>query len=172
MLVVEVASAYSIIIMIGSPTALFNRGGIHMNSNSLSHTKWNCKYHIVFAPKYRRKIIYGQLKRDIANILSMLCKRKGVKIVEAEVCPDHVHMLVENPPKVAISSFMGYLKGKSSLMIYEKYPELRYKYRNREFWCRGYYVDTAGKNAKKIEEYIRHQLDEDKAGEQLTMGNF
>ena len=143
-----------------------------MDINSLAHTKWNCKYHIVFAPKYRRKIIYGQLKRDIANILSMLCKRKGVKIVEAEVCPDHVHMQVEIPPKVAISSFMGYLKGKSSLMIYEKYPELRYKYRNREFWCRGYYVDTAGKNAKKIEEYIRHQLDEDKAGEQLTMGNF
>ena len=143
-----------------------------MDINSLAHTKWNCKYHIVFAPKYRRKIIYGQLKRDIANILSMLCKRKGVKIVEAEVCPDHVHMLVEIPPKVAISSFMGYLKGKSSLMIYEKYPELRYKYRNREFWCRGYYVDTAGKNAKKIEEYIRNQLEEDRMGEQLTMGNF
>ena len=125
--------------------------------NSLSHTKWNCKYHIVFAPKYRRKVFYGEKRREI---------------VEAEVCPDHVHMLVEIPPKVAVSSFMGYLKGKSSLMIYEKYPELRYKYRNREFWCRGYYVDTAGKNAKKIEEYIRHQLDEDKAGEQLTMGNF
>ena len=104
-----------------------------MDINSLAHTKWNCKYHIVFAPKYRRKIIYGQLKRDIANILSMLCKRKGVKIVEAEVCPDHVHMLVEIPPKIAISSFIGYLKGKSSLMIYEKYPELRYKYRNRNF---------------------------------------
>ena len=92
--------------------------------------------------------------------------------VQAEVCPDHVHMLLEIPPKTSVSSFMGYLKGKSSLMIYEKFPELRYKYRNREFWCRGYYVDTAGKNAKKIEEYIRHQLDEDKAGEQLTMGNF
>ena len=143
-----------------------------MDNNSLSHTKWNCKYHIVFAPKYRRKVAYGQIKQDIANILSMLCKRKGVHIVEAEVCPDHMHMLVEIPPKVAVSSFMGYLKGKSSLMIYEKFPELKYKYRNREFWCRGYYVDTAGKNAKKIEEYIRHQLDEDKAGEQLTMGNF
>ena len=95
-----------------------------------------------------------------------------VKIVEAEVCVDHVHMLLEIPPKVSVSSFMGYLKGKSSLMIYEKYPELKYKYRNREFWCRGYYVDTVGKNAKKIEEYIKHQLDEDKAGEQLTMGNF
>ena len=98
--------------------------------------------------------------------------REWSNFIEAEVCPDHVHMLVEIPPKVSVSSFMGYLKGKSSLMIYEKYPELKYKYRNREFWCRGYYVDTAGKNAKKIEEYIRHQLDEDKAGEQLTMPNF
>ena len=97
---------------------------------------------------------------------------KKVKIVEAEVSVDHVHMLLEIPPKVSVSSFMGYLKGNSSLMIYEKYPELKYKYRNREFWCRGYYVDTVGKNAKRIEEYIKHQLDEDKAGEQLTMGNF
>lgn len=97
---------------------------------------------------------------------------KKVKIVEAEVCVDHVHMLLEIPPKVSVSSFMGYLKGKSSLMIYGKYPELKYKYRNREFWCRGHYVDTVGKNAKRIEEYIKHQLDEDKAGEQLTMGNF
>ena len=97
---------------------------------------------------------------------------KKVKIVEAEVCTDHVHMLLEIPQKVSVSSFMGYLKGKSSLMIYEKYPELKYKYRNREFWCRGYYVDTVGKNAKKIEEYIRNQLEEDRMGEQLTMGNF
>lgn len=93
---------------------------------------------------------------------------KKVKIVEAEVCTDHVHMLLEIPQKVSVSSFMGYLKGKSSLMIYEKYPELKYKYRNREFWCRGYYVDTVGKNAKKIEEYMKHRLDKDKAGEQLT----
>ena len=143
-----------------------------MDSNSLSHTKWNCKYHIVFAPKFRRKIIYGQLKQDIANILSTLCKRKTVKIVEAEVCPDHIHMLLEIPPKIAVSSFVGYLKGKSSLMIYEQFPNLKYKYRNREFWCRGYYVDTVGKNAKKIEEYIRNQLEEDRMGEQLTMGNF
>ena len=140
--------------------------------NSLSHTKWNCKYHIVFAPKYRRKVFYGEKRREIGEILRTLCEWKKIRIIEAEVCPDHVHMLLEIPPKIAVSSFMGYLKGKSSLMIYEKYPELRYKYRNREFWCRGYYVDTAGKNAKKIEEYIRHQLDEDKAGEQLTMGNF
>ena len=143
-----------------------------MDEQSLAHTKWNCKYHIVFAPKYRRKVFYGEKRREIGEILRTLCNWKKIRIIEAEVCPDHVHMLVEIPPKVAVSSFMGYLKGKSSLMIYEKFPELKYKYRNREFWCRGYYVDTAGKNAKKIEEYIRHQLDEDKAGEQLTMGNF
>ena len=146
---------------------------IKMNDvNSLSHTKWNCKYHIVFAPKYRRKVFYGEKRREIGELLRTLCNWKNIRIIEAEVCPDHVHMLLEIPPKTSVSSFMGYLKGKSSLMIYEKFPELRYKYRNREFWCRGYYVDTAGKNAKKIEEYIRHQLDEDKAGEQLTMGNF
>ena len=106
-----------------------------MDINSLAHTKWNCKYHIVFAPKYRRKIIYGQLKRDIANILSMLCKRKGVKIVEAEVCPDHIHMLVEIPPSISVSSFVGYLKGKSTLMIFERHANLKYKYGNRHFWC-------------------------------------
>ena len=140
--------------------------------NSLSHTKWECKYHIVFAPKYRRKVFYGEKRVEIGKILRMLCDWKKIEIVEAEVCKDHVHMLVKIPTKVSVSSFVGYLKGRSSLMIYEKYPELKYKYRNREFWCRGYYVDTVGKNAKKIEEYIKHQLDEDKAGEQLTMGNF
>ena len=140
--------------------------------NSLSHTKWECKYHIVFAPKYRRKVFYGEKRVEIGKILRMLCDWKKIEIVEAEVCKDHVHMLVKIPPNVSVSSFVGYLKGRRSLMIYEKYPELKYKYRNREFWCRGYYVDTVGKNAKKIEEYIKHQLDEDKAGEQLTMGNF
>ena len=139
---------------------------------SLSHSKYRCKYHIVFAPKYRRQIIYKKIKADVGKILRELSERKGVRIIEAECCPDHIHMLVEIPPHLSVASFMGYLKGKSSLMIYEKYPELKYKYRNREFWCRGYYVDTAGKNAKKIEEYIRHQLEEDQAGEQLTMGNF
>ena len=139
--------------------------------NSLSHTKWECKYHIVFAPKYRRKVFYGEKRVEIGKILKMLCDWKKIEIVEAEVCKDHVQ-LVKIPPKVSVSSFVGYLKGRSSLMIYEKYPELKYKYRNREFWCRGYYVDAVGKNAKKIEEYIKHQLDEDKAGEQLTMGNF
>ena len=109
-----------------------------MDNNSLSHTTWNCKYHIVFAPKYRRKIIYGELRQDIANILSMLCKRKEVHIVEAEICPDHVHMLVEIPPKMSVSEFVGYLKGKSTLMIFERHANLKYKYGNRHFWCRGY----------------------------------
>lgn len=143
-----------------------------MDINSLAHTKWNCKYHIVFAPKYRRKIIYGQLKRDIANILSMLCKRKGVKIVEAEVCPDHIHMLVEIPPSISVSSFVGYLKGKSTLMIFERHANLKYKYGNRHFWCRGYYVDTVGKNAKKIQEYIQNQLKEDLEYDQMTLKEY
>ena len=144
-----------------------------MNDNhSLSHSKWNCKYHIVFAPKYRRQVVYGQLKADIGKILRTLCEEKKVNIIEAEACPDHIHMLVEIPPNISVAQFMGYLKEKSSLMIFDRHANLKYKYGNRHFWCRGYYVDTAGKNAKKIEEYIRHQLDEDKAGEQLTMGNF
>ena len=126
----------------------------------------------MFAPKYRRKVFYKEKRLEVGKILRQLCDWKGIKIIEAEVCPDHVHMLVEIPPKVALSKFMGYLKGKSSLMIYERFPELKYKYRNREFWCRGYYVDTVGKNEKKIAEYVRRQLDEDKAGEQLTMGNI
>ena len=142
------------------------------DKNSLSHTSWNCKYHIVFAPKYRRKVFYGQKRKEIGKILRMLCEWKKVNIIEAEVCRDHIHMLVEIPPKESVSGFMGYLKGKSSLMIYEQFPELKYKYRNREFWCRGYYVDTVGKNAKKIEEYIKNQLEEDKASEQLTIPNF
>ena len=122
------------------------------DAKSLSHTSWNCKYHIVSAPKFRRKVFYGEKRREIGEILRTLCEWKKGKIAEAEVCPDHVHMLAEIPPRIAVSTFMGYLKGKSSLMIYEKLPELRCKYRNREFWCRGYYVDTVGKNAKKIEE--------------------
>ena len=137
--------------------------------HSLSHTKWNCKYHIVFAPKYRRKALYGEKRREIGAILRKLCEWKGINIIEAEVCPDHIHMLVEIPPKISVSSFMGYLKGKSSTILYEKYSELKFKYRNREFWCKGYYVDTVGKNKAKIAEYIRKQLEEDKIGEQLTM---
>ena len=131
--------------------------------------KWNCTYHIVFAPKFRRKIIYGQLKQDIANILSALCKRKGVKIVEAEMCSDHVHMLVEIPPSISVSSFVGYLKGKSSLLIFQKWGNMKFAYRNREFWCKGYYVDTAGKNTRAIKEYISNQLNVDKESDQLSM---
>lgn len=139
------------------------------NQKSLAHTSWNCKYHIVFAPKYRRKVFFGEKRREVGQILRKLCEWKKITIIEAEVCPDHVHMLLEIPPKIAISSFMGYLKGKSSLLLYEKFPDLKFKYRNREFWCRGYYVDTAGKNAQKIKTYIQKQLNEDKMGEQLTM---
>lgn len=138
-------------------------------THTLSHTTWNCKYHVVFAPKYRRKVFYGEKRQEIGVVLRTLCKWKGVNILEAEVCPDHVHMLVEIPPKYSVSQFMGYLKGKSSLMIYEKWGNMKYKYRNREFWCRGYYVDTVGKNTKKIQEYIAHQLEEDKAADQLTL---
>lgn len=137
--------------------------------NSLSHSKWNCKYHIVFAPKYRRKIFYGEKKVAIGKILRQLCEWKGVKIIEAEACPDHVHLFLEIPPKMAVSSFMGYLKGKSTTMMYEQFGELKYKYRNREFWCKGYYVDTVGKNESRIAEYIKHQLDEDKLGEKLNI---
>ena len=137
--------------------------------HSLSHTKWNCKYHIVFALKYRRKAFYEARRLEVGQMLRQLCDWKGVNILEAEVCPDHIHMLVEIPPKMSVSGFVGYLKGKSSQMIYEKWANARFKYRNRAFWCRGYYVDTVGKNAKKIEEYIRNQLKEDLEAEQLEL---
>ena len=140
--------------------------------SSLAHTKWECKYHIVFAPKYRRQVIYGKIKADIGDILRKLCEWKGVEIIEAEACPDHIHMLVAIPPKISVSSFMGYLKGKSSLMIFDRHANLKYKYGNREFWCRGYYVDTVGKNKKAIAEYIRHQLQEDIANDQLTLREY
>lgn len=128
---------------------------------SLSHTKWRCKYHIVFVPKYRRKIIYGKLRVDIGKILRMLCDRRRVEILEAECCPDHIHMLVAIPPHMSVSQFMGYLKSKSSLMIFDKHANLKYKYGNRHFWCRGYYVDTVGKYEGAIRNYIRNQLEED-----------
>ena len=138
--------------------------------NSLSHFKWNCKYHVVFAPKYRRKIFYGEHREEVGKILRKLCEWKGVNIVEVEVCPDHIHMLLEIPPKYSVSKFMGYLKGKSATMLYEQFGELKYKYRNREFWCKGYYVDPVGKNESRIAEYIKKQLEKDQFGEQLTMG--
>ena len=139
------------------------------DSNSLAHTSWNCKYHLVFAPKYRRKVFFGQKRREIGAILRQLCEWKGVRIIEAEVCVDHIHMLLEIPPKLSVASFVGFLKGKSSLLIYQKYANMKFKYRNREFWCRGYYVDTVGKNTEKIKEYIANQLKEDKITEQITI---
>ena len=137
--------------------------------DSLSHTTWRFKYHIVFAPKYRRQIIYGKLKSDIGKILRDLCKRKGVEIIEANACPDHIHMLVSIPPKYSVSSFMGYLKGKSSLIIFERHAQLKYRYGNRKFWCKGYYVDTVGRNKAVIQKYIREQLQEDQIAEQMTL---
>lgn len=143
-----------------------------MDNNSLAHTKWNCKYHIVFAPKYRRQAIYGKIKKDIGKILRNLCEYKGAEIIEANACKDHIHMLVSIPPKLSVSSFMGYLKGKSSLMIFDKHANLKYKYGNRHFWCRGYYVDTVGRNKERIAQYIREQLQEDIANDQLTLKEY
>ena len=132
-----------------------------MDNQSLAHTSWNCKYHIVFAPKYRRREIFGKLRTYIGKILRMLCQRKEIEIIEAECCIDYVHMLVKIPPKHSVSYIIGYLKGKSSLIIFDRHANLKYKYGNRHFWCRGYYVDTVGKNSKRIEEYVRNQLQED-----------
>ena len=143
-----------------------------MDKNKLSHTAWECKYHIVFAPKFRRKVIYGSIREDIGKILRDLSDRKGVEIIEAECCADHVHMFVRIPPKYSVSSIMGYLKGKSSLMIFDRHANLKYKYGNRHFWCRGYYVDTVGKNAKRIAEYVRNQLQEDITADQLTLKEY
>lgn len=140
-----------------------------IDNKILAHTTWNCKYHIVFAPKYRRKIFYGQKRREIGVILRKLCEYKQVEIIEAEVCPDHIHMLVSIPPKMSVAGFMGYLKGKSSVLIYQQYTSMYLKYRHREFWCTGYYVDTAGKNTKKIQEYIANQYKEDKIKDQISM---
>ena len=140
-----------------------------INNFSLAHTTWNCKYHIVFAPKYRRKVFFNQKRLDIGAILRSLCEWKEVEIIEAEVCPDHVHMLVSIPPKLSVSGFMGYLKGKISILIYQKYANMKYKYRNREFWCRGYYVDTVGKDKKAIQQYVANQLKEDREMEQMTI---
>ena len=143
-----------------------------LDTESLAHTKWNCKYHIVFAPKYRRQVIYGKIKTDIGQILRKLCEYKGVEIIEAEACPDHIHMLVSIPPKYSISQIMGYLKGKSSLMILDRHANLKYKYGNRQFWCKGYYVDTVGRNKKAIQEYIKKQLQEDIANDQVSLQEY
>ena len=139
---------------------------------SLSHSKWRCKYHIVFAPKYRRLEVYGKLKADIGAILRKLCEQKGVEIIEAQACPDHIHMLVEIPPSISVSQFMGFLKGKSSLMIFDRHANLKYKYGNRHFWCRGYYVDTVGRNEGAIKEYIKNQLQEDIMADQISLKEY
>ena len=140
--------------------------------NSLSHSKWRCKYHIVFAPKYRRQVIYGTIKQDVGKILRQLCENKGVEILEVEPCKDHIHMLVSIPPSQSVAQFVGYLKGKSSLMIFDRHANLKYKYGKRHFWCRGYYVDTVGKNTEKIAEYIRNQLQEDIMNDQISIKEY
>ena len=139
------------------------------DTKSLAHTTWNCKYHIVFAPKYRRKVFFNEKRADIREIIRTLCQWKGVEIIEGEVCPDHIHLLLSIPPKYSVSGFMGYLKGKSSLMIFQKYGNMKFAYRNREFWCKGYYVDTVGKNTAAIKKYIENQLKEDRDSDQLSL---
>lgn len=139
---------------------------------SLSHTRWNCKYHIVFIPKYRRKEIYGKIRTDIGQIIRQLCAYKDVEIIEAHAMPDHIHMLVRIPPKIAVSNFMGYLKGKSSLMIFERHANLKYKYGNRNFWAKGFFVSTVGLDAKKVQEYIRDQEKEDMIQDNLSSKEY
>ena len=143
------------------------------DTNSLSHTSYRCKYHIVIVPKYRRMIIYNRLRRDIIEIIKLLIDRKpGVKLIEGEACPDHIHMLLEIPPKYSVSEFMGYLKSKSTLMIFDRHANLKYKYGSRHFWAKGYFCDTVGKNEKIIREYIQTQLQEDKLYDQMSMKEF
>ena len=143
-----------------------------MDKDSLAHSKWNCKYHIVFASKYRRQIGYKQISADIGQIIRALCARKGIEILEAAAMPDHIHLYVKIPPKYSVSEVMGYLEGKSSLMIFDWHANLKYKYGNRHFWCRGYYVDTVGRNEKAIQEYVRNQLQEDVAADQISLKEF
>lgn len=140
--------------------------------NSLEHTKWRCQYHVVFSPKYRRMAIYREIKKDIGMILRKLCEQKGVEIIEAEACPDHIHMLICIPPKYSVSQIMGYLKGKSSLMIFDRHANLKYKYGDRYFWSRGYYVDTVGRNKKQMAEYIKKQLQEDELTDQMSLKEY
>lgn len=139
---------------------------------STAHSKYRCQYRIVFSPKYRRQAIYGEIKQDIGQILRKLCEQKGVEIIEAHLCKDHVHMLVSIPPYISVSQFVGYLKGKSSLMIFDRHANLKYKYGNRHFWCRGYYVDTVGRNKRVIAEYIRNQQEEDFASDQMSLKEY
>ena len=143
-----------------------------MDENSISHTRWNFTYHIIFIPKYRRKEIYGKLRKDIGEILRQLCGYKGVEIVEANACSDHIHMLLRIPPKMSVSSFMGYLKGKSSLMIFDKHANLKYKYGNRHFWAKGYFVSTVGLNKATIKKYIQEQETEEKMNDKNSVKEF
>ena len=140
--------------------------------SSLEHTRWRCQYHVVFAPKYRRMAIYGEIRADIGVILRKLCEQKGIEIIEAEACPDHIHMLLSIPPKMSVSYAIGYLKGKSSLMIFDRHANLKYKYGNRHFWARGYYVDTVGRNKEAIKKYIQNQLKEDEMADQMTIKEY
>ena len=137
-----------------------------------AHSRYRCQYHIVFAPKYRRKVIYKELRADIGQILRKLCKERGVELIEAEACPDHIHMLVSIPPYLSVAQFMGFLKSKSALMIFDRHASLKYKYGNRHFWARGYFVDTVGKNEKIIKEYIRNQLEDDYMSDQISLKEF
>ena len=143
-----------------------------MDNSSLAHSKWNCKYHIVFAPKYRRQIIYGKIKIDIGVILRKLCEQKGVEIIEANACKDHIHMLVSIPPKLSVSSFMGYLKGKSELMIFDRHANLKYKFGNRHFWVEGFYVSTVGLNEATIKKYIQEQENQDILKDKLSVKEY
>ena len=140
--------------------------------NSLDHTTWRCQYHVVFAPKYRRMVIYREIRADIGKILRQLCQQKGVEIIEAEACPDHIHMPLSIPPKYSVSQIMGFLKGKSSLMIFDRHANLKYKYGNRHFWARGYFVDTVGRNKKQIQEYIKNQRQEDQIADQMSIKEY
>ena len=140
--------------------------------NSLAHTKWLCKYHIVFTPKYRRKAIYGQYREDLKEIIITLCKYKGVEIIEGHMMMDHVHLLVSIPPRISVSSFMGYLKGKSALMMFDRHGNLKYKYGNRHFWSQGYYVSTVGFNEETIRKYIQEQEKFDIAMDRLSVKEY
>lgn len=139
---------------------------------STAHSKWRLQYHIVFAPKYRRKVIYGQLRKEIGEILRKLCEQKGAELIEGEACPDHIHMLVSIPPYLSVSEFVGYLKSKSALMIFDRHADMKYRYGNRTFWCRGYYADTVGRNKKVIQQYIQNQLEEDFATDQISIKEY
>ena len=141
-------------------------------ANSLTHTKWMCKYHIVFIPKYRRKIIYYKLRKDLSEIIGRLCQYKGVKIIEGNLMADHVHLLLQIPPKMSVSNFMGYLKGKSTMMLFERHANLKYKLGNRNFWATGYYVSTVGLNEATIKKYIREQEKEDQIEDKMTKKEY